>query len=80
VRKGESERFRIPKELRQSTPSANNETWASRQKGLADVGAAGTGSCTNTGGGGWTGCWAKQMRENKATRAAVTEQASNPND
>jgi hypothetical protein len=80
VRKGESERFRIPKELREDAPSAHNETWASRQKSLDGVGATGAGSCSSAGPGGWTGCWAKDMQNNKATRAAVTQQTeSTPN-
>lgn len=74
VRKGESERFRIPKELRDSTPSAGNQTWGQQQKSLAGVGASGTGSCSSTGAGGWTGCWSKQMRDAKAERQAIKEQ------
>lgn len=74
VRKGESERYRIPKEMRDSTPAAGNETWASRAKSISNVGAAGTGSCSATGAGGWTGCWSQQMRDAKAERQAIKEQ------
>lgn len=76
VRKGESERFRIPKDLRQAAPSAHNERWADRAKSIQDVGAAGTGSCSAVGGGGWTGCWSKQMQDFKAQRAADKEAAN----
>lgn len=78
VRKGESERFRIPKELRQTAPSAHNERWADRARSFQDVGASGTGSCTSTGQGGWTGCWAKQMRDAKAERQADKDAGSVP--
>ena len=78
IKRGESERYRIPKDLRQAAPSADNERWADRARSIQDVGATGTGSCSATGAGGWTGCWAKQMREAKATRAAVTESANAP--
>ena len=67
VRKGESERFRIPRELRESAPSPRNERWADRARSLQTVGNFGTGSCSNTGAGGWTGCWARDMQ---AVRAA----------
>lgn len=78
VKKSESERFRIPKDLRQAAPSAHNERWADRARSIQDVGASGTGSCSATGGGGWTGCWAKQMREAKAARAADAEANAAP--
>lgn len=78
VRKGESERFRIPKDLRQSAPSTHNERWADRARSIQDVGATGTGSCSAVGGGGWTGCWAKEMREAKAARKADAESAPAP--
>ena len=78
VRKGASERFRIPKELRDSTPSAGNERWADRAKSIDSVGATGTGSCTNVGAGGWTGCWAKEMRQAKAARKADAEAGAVP--
>ena len=69
-RKPEAERFRIPKELRSPlviTPQ--NESWAARANSTLNAGAAtGTGSCSAVGSGGWTGCWAQQMRATKAER------------
>ncbi|WP_174274483.1 hypothetical protein [Sphingomonas bacterium] len=75
VRAPESERFRIPKSLRQSTPSTGNERWGDRARSIDTVGASGTGSCTNTGAGGWTGCWGQRMRAAKADRAKVVEES-----
>lgn len=80
VRKGESERFRIPKELREVAPSTHNERWADRAKSIDSINAqaaGGTGSCSTVGGGGWTGCWAKDMQAAKAEKQAEKE---NPQD
>lgn len=70
-RRPEVERFRIPKEFRQSPLIApENQSWASRAQGVLDAGAhTGTGSCTASGPGGWTGCWQQQMRAMRAERA-----------
>ena len=76
IRAPESERFRIPKDLRQSTENPQNQ-WATRAKSIDTAGAAGTGSCSNTGAGGWTGCFGQQMRTYKADRAADAKAASN---
>ncbi len=35
---------------------------------LMDVGAAGTGSCSNTGAGGWTGCMVNDWRRDEQQR------------
>ncbi|HEX8667154.1 MAG TPA: hypothetical protein VF727_02135 [Allosphingosinicella sp.] len=55
ARKPETERFRIPKGLRdEGQPTA--ESWASRASELQYVGRSGIGSCSPTGPGGATGC------------------------
>ena len=80
VRKGESERYRIPKDIREAAPAANNERWADRAKSVDAINvqaAGGTGSCSTAGGGGWTGCWAKDMRDAKAEKQAEKD---NPQD
>lgn len=68
----ESERYRIPKELR--TPiliTPENQSWAAKANDTLNAGAAtGTGSCSAVGAGGWTGCWAQQMRDAKRQRQA----------
>jgi hypothetical protein len=64
----EEERFRIPKNLRQGLPSPENQSWSVRSQDTLDVGRSGTGSCTNSGSGGWTGCWQKAMQEAKRER------------
>ena len=71
-RRPEGERFRIPKELR--TPiiiTPENQSWAAKANDTLNAGgASGTGSCSAVGGGGWTGCWAQQMRDAKRQRQA----------
>lgn len=70
-RRPEAERFRIPKEFRESLVIApENQSWAARAQGVMDVGSrTGTGSCSASGPGGWTGCWQQQMRAIRAENA-----------
>ena len=71
-RRPEGERYRIPKELR--TPieiTPENRSWAAKANETLSAGAAtGIGSCSAIGAGGWSGCWAQQMRAAKAERRA----------
>ncbi len=82
ARRPEGERYRIPKELRSPiiiTPE--NQSWATKANDTLNAGAAsGTGSCSASGPGGWTGCWAQQMRDAKRQRqaAAAEVQADGP--
>lgn len=55
ARKDESERYRIPEVLREST-SPQNEAWNNRVLAYETVFDSGTLSCSPTGPGGWTGC------------------------
>jgi hypothetical protein len=59
----ETERYRIPKNLRQSKPSPENQSWAVRSQDTLEQGKAGAGSCSAIGSAGWTGCWAEEMRK-----------------
>ncbi len=81
TRRPEGERFRIPKELRSPiviTPE--NQSWAAKANDTLNAGgASGTGSCSAVGGGGWTGCWAQQMRDAKRQRQADATESSVPN-
>ena len=71
----ERERYRIPEGLRDSTPSPRNERWADRARSLEYVGASGTGTCSNSGQGSWTGCWSQLMKQAKADRQMSTQTA-----
>ncbi|MBD3730009.1 MAG: hypothetical protein IE933_09915 [Sphingomonadales bacterium] len=55
ARLDESERFRIPETLRDSS-SPDTVAWAERAKSFETVGSYGALSCSPTGAGGFTGC------------------------
>lgn len=55
ARKDESERYRIPENLRTSD-APDNVAWTERVKSYEMVGATGTMSCSPVGPGGMTGC------------------------
>lgn len=62
ARKAESERYRIPEELRYSTSPAN-QSWAERVEKMEMVGAFGTMSCSPAGAGGVIGCTQEMIRK-----------------
>jgi hypothetical protein len=70
VRKGESERYRIPEKYRSDGTRQQTEPWAQRSQVLKTVGDTGINSCSAVGPAGFTGCEiqvinqaAKQRRE-----------------
>jgi len=73
IRAPESDRYRIPQSLRSGPLAPKDQPWAQRAASIANVGASGAGSCSNSGAGGWTGCWTQQM---KAARAEKKQQAA----
>lgn len=68
-RKPESERFRIPEELRNSG-SGLPPSWSEKAKSIEYVGESGIGSCSPVGPGGATGCFREMMRQARAERQA----------
>lgn len=75
VRAPESERYRIPKNLREAPLiSPERQAWAKRAESVLSTGKSGTGSCTAIGAGGWTGCWAEQMQAMRAERKQAAEE------
>ena len=72
VRAPENDRYRIPKQFRNSGVIApQNQAWGARAEQTLSAGAkTGTGSCSASGPGGWTGCWQQQMRAARAEAAA----------
>ena len=71
ARRPETERYRIPRELRDQTPSDNpeNVSWAERAQSLEYVGRTGIQSCSTVGPGGFTGCWSELVRTARGERA-----------
>lgn len=52
----ESERYRIPPDLRGNPDALSEQSWSSRVKAYEMVGASGAMSCSPSGAGGFTGC------------------------
>jgi hypothetical protein len=73
VRRDESERYRIPPELRDTRDLPANESWLSRSQSIEYVGASGTMSCSPVGPGGFTGCTQQILRAARAERGALLE-------
>lgn len=74
VRKPESDRFRIPKELRRHAPSAQSIPWTNRIDSFRNIGATGVGSCSSSGPGGFTGCMAQEAANYKEDYRQMREQ------
>lgn len=70
ARRPESERYRIPEELRGDERLRGGESWASRAESIMEEGETGIGSCTNIGPAGFTGCWEEMMRQYREDRRA----------
>ncbi len=65
VRKKESDRYRIPEELRDSFKGAR-PTWADRAQSIEYAGRGGTQSCSPVGPGGASGCYNQIVRQARA--------------
>lgn len=72
ARLDESERYRIPPRLRQSS-SPQNESWTQRAQSLEAVGAFGPLSCTPTGSGAELGCTMEMIEQAYAERASSSD-------
>jgi hypothetical protein len=74
ARRPETERYRIPKEIRDREASDNpdNVSWAERAESLEYVGRTGIQSCSTVGPGGFTGCWAQMIRTARGERAKTS--------
>src|ERR1700759_2418274 len=55
-RRPETERYRIPQNMRQSGTPQQMQSWAVRSKSLETTGATGLNSCSAVGPAGYTGC------------------------
>jgi hypothetical protein len=64
ARRPETERYRIPKELRDEASADDPEStsWAVRAEALEYVGRTGIQSCSTGGPGGVSGCWNEMVR------------------
>jgi hypothetical protein len=63
ARRPETERYRIPRELRDTaTDDPGGTSWAARAEALEYVGRTGIQSCSTVGPGGVSGCWNELVR------------------
>ncbi len=72
AKKPESDRYRIPTELREGSTPGDREAADARVDEMVYVGRTGTQSCSPVGPGGFTGCHeqlAREWREEKRQRA-----------
>lgn len=70
ARRPETERFRVPENLRTAPPGPDSQAWQNRARELDEVQEAGIGSCTTVGPGGQTGCLQERIEAYRAERGA----------
>lgn len=67
----DSDRFRIPPNLRDNPNDPASQSWTGRATELSYVGRTGTDSCSTVGGGGFTGCFNQIVNQARAERRAA---------
>jgi len=72
----DSDRYRIPSELRTDPNSPQVQSWANRARSIEYVGRSGTDSCTPIGGGGFTGCTQQLTAKAREERRTTLGEAS----
>ena len=72
VRKGESERYRLPPSQNPQGTRQQRQSWSRQAQALKTVGATGVGSCSAVGPGGREGCLTQEIRQ---ARRESNEQA-----
>ena len=72
ARRSESERYRIPEQLR-GVDDPRSDSWANRAIELQYVGRNGIGSCSPVGPGGQIGCFEQLVRQARAERGMTDE-------
>ena len=77
ARRPETERHRIPQELRED-PDRAERSWAERAESLETVGDTGPQSCSTVGPGGFTGCREEMIREARRERARAARRNQTP--
>lgn len=80
VRAPESERFRIPKDLRKATLTPSQQSWATRQQVVMDENRAGPSGCDTAGNQGWGGCFGEEMRKAREEAALRKAEGTVPRD
>jgi hypothetical protein len=79
ARKPESERYRIPQDLRTTNPGPNDR-WSDRGRSIETAGANSSSSCSAGGSGAWSPCWTRLMNQAREERKAQAETTRAPTD
>src|SRR3546814_20799090 len=76
----ETERYRIPEELRDEATEDDpeSEAWASRVESFEYVGATGIQRCSPVGPSGFPGCWAQMVRQARPARPPLARDQPHP--
>ena len=77
IRKGESERYRLPKDPQLQGNRQQRQSWAKKSQQLMTVGNTGVGSCSAVGPGGREGCLVQQINQAKQ-EAKEAQEGSQP--
>ena len=77
IRKGESERYRLPKDQQLQGNRQQRQSWAKKSQQLMTVGNTGVGSCSAVGPGGREGCLVQQINQAKQ-EAKEAQEGSQP--
>ena len=78
ARRPEAERYRIPKNMRQSGTPQEMQSWAVKSRSLETVGSTGINSCSPVGPAGYTGCLTQIIKEAKGERKQTADQQTPP--
>lgn len=66
VRRPETERYRIPENMRTSGTRQEREAWSNKARSVLSAGNTGINSCSAVGPGGHTGCLLQEINRAKA--------------
>ena len=78
ARRPESERYRLPPNMRPSGTPQEMQSWAQRSKNLETVGRTGINSCSPVGPAGYTGCLQKVIQEARGERKQRADEETPP--
>jgi hypothetical protein len=78
ARRPESERYRIPKGVREPEETQDSESWANKAERLEMVGRTGIQSCSPVGPGGATGCLEQFIKQSRDERRANAQEGNAP--
>ena len=74
----ETQRFRIPPNLRPSAPPQTRNSWVNRSKVFANQGAIGPMSCSAVGPAGYTGCALQEINQAAREKQEAIEAEAPP--